>query len=131
MLSCLGDSVPADFPEIPTQSSLCGFLRRRAGLEAIEGFEVQGEQFVSCQGSVAHGSFLVLCISAAVIAAFFLSQLPRVGLEGRKGTPEESIVDYVGFAVLALHNPVALRHVAKSRVGGNSFGVFALGGVYE
>jgi hypothetical protein len=42
---------------------------------------------------------------------------------------KERIVDHVGFAVLALDNPVALRHVAETNVGGNRFGLFALRGI--
>jgi hypothetical protein len=42
---------------------------------------------------------------------------------------EKRIVDHVGFAVLALHNPVAFGHVAETKVGGNRFGLFALRGV--
>jgi hypothetical protein len=44
---------------------------------------------------------------------------------------EKSIVHYIGFTIPALHNPVALRHVAETGVGGSRFGVFALRGVYE
>jgi hypothetical protein len=44
---------------------------------------------------------------------------------------KERIVDHVGFAVLALHDPVALRHVAETNVGGNRFGLFALRGIND
>src|SRR5580704_492193 len=69
--------------------------------------------------------------SAAVITAFFVFELPRVALQGHKGSLKESVVDYVGFTVLALHNPVAFRHVAEAGIGRNRFGGFALGGVYQ
>jgi hypothetical protein len=44
---------------------------------------------------------------------------------------EERVVDHVGFAVLALHNPVAFRHVAETNVGRNRFGLFALRGIND
>jgi hypothetical protein len=65
------------------------------------------------------------------MTAFFLLQLPRESLQRRKGALEERIVDHVGFAVLALHNPVAFRHVAEANVGGNRFGLFALRGIND
>jgi len=68
--------------------------------------------------------------SAAVMASFFVL-FPWIGLEGGKGALEECVVDYVGFAVLAFYNPVAFGNVAESDVGGDGFGLFALGGVYE
>jgi len=42
---------------------------------------------------------------------------------------EKRIVDHVGFAILAFHNPVAFRHVAETNVGSNRFGLFALRGI--
>jgi hypothetical protein len=42
---------------------------------------------------------------------------------------EKRVVDHVGFAVLALHNPVAFGHIAETNVGGNRFGLFALRGI--
>src|SRR5580704_17114933 len=65
------------------------------------------------------------------MAAFFRLRLPGVSLQGCEGTLEESIVDHVSFAVLAVYNPVAFRHAAEAGVGGNGFGVFALSGIYE
>jgi hypothetical protein len=65
------------------------------------------------------------------MAAFFVFQPPGVGLEGCKGALKESIVHYVGFAVFALHNPVAFRHVAEADVGSNRFCVFTLARVYQ
>jgi hypothetical protein len=57
----MATSVPADPSKIPTQAPLSRFWRRRgARPQTIEGFEVQGEQFVSYQGSIAHGRFLLL-----------------------------------------------------------------------
>jgi hypothetical protein len=44
---------------------------------------------------------------------------------------EKRIVDHVGFAVLAFHNPVAFRHVAETNVGGDCSGLFALRGVND
>jgi hypothetical protein len=52
-------------------------------------------------------------------------------LQGRKSPLEKSVVDYIGFAVLALHDPVAFGHIAETRVGGNRFALFALRGVYD
>jgi hypothetical protein len=65
------------------------------------------------------------------MAAFFRLRHPGISLQGCKGTLEESIVDHIRFAVLALYNPVAFRHAPEADVGGNGFGVFALCGIYE
>jgi hypothetical protein len=65
------------------------------------------------------------------MAAFFRLRLTGVSLQASKGTLEESIVDHIGFAVLAVYNPVAFRHSAEAGVGGNGFGVFALCGIYK
>src|SRR5579859_2277984 len=65
------------------------------------------------------------------MTAFFPLQLPRITLERREGALEKGIVDHVGLAVLALHNPVAFRHVAKTKVGSNRFGLFALRGIND
>src|SRR5580658_119666 len=65
------------------------------------------------------------------MAAFFRLRLPGGSLQGCKGTLEESIVDHISFAVLAVYDPVAFRHAAEAGVGGNGFGVFTLSGVYE
>src|ERR1700730_559018 len=65
------------------------------------------------------------------MTAFFPLQLPRIGLQRSEGSLEKRIVDHVGFAVLALHNPVAFRHVAETYVGSNGFGLFALRGVND
>jgi hypothetical protein len=65
------------------------------------------------------------------MAAFFRLRLPGVRLQACKRTLEESIVDHVGFAVLAVYNPVAFRHAAEAGVVGNGFGVFALCGIYK
>jgi len=63
------------------------------------------------------------------MAAFYRLRLPGVRLQGCKRTLEESIVDHVGFAVLAVYNPVAFRHFSEAGVGGNGFGVVALCGI--
>ena len=65
------------------------------------------------------------------MTSLFSLQLPRVGLQGRKSPLEKSVVDYIGLAVLALHDPVAFGHIAETRVGGNRFALFALRGVYD
>jgi len=44
---------------------------------------------------------------------------------------EKSVVDYIGFTILALHNPVAFGNVAESGVGSDGFSLFTLGGVHE
>jgi len=65
------------------------------------------------------------------MAALFRLRRPEISLQGCKGTLEESIVDHIGFAVLAVYNPVAFRHAAEAGVGRNGSGVFALCGIYE
>jgi hypothetical protein len=57
------------------------------------------------------------------MAAFFRLRFPGVSLQRREGTLEESIVYHISFAVLAVDNPVALRHAAEASFGGNGFGV--------
>jgi hypothetical protein len=69
--------------------------------------------------------------SAAVVAAFFVFWRPGVGLEGSKGALKESVVEYVDFAILTLHNPVAFGNDAESGVGSDGFSLFTLGGVHE
>src|ERR1700722_2871527 len=65
------------------------------------------------------------------MTAFFPLQLLRVGLQRSEGSLEKCIVDHVCFAVLALHNPVAFRHVAETSVGSNGLGLFALRGIND
>ena len=70
---------------------------------------------------------ILLHRSAAAMAAFFLFQLLRVGLEGCKRAMEKAS-SYIGFTILALYNSVRTSTRCRNCVGG---GVFALRGVHE
>ena len=59
------------------------------------------------------------------MTAFFRLRFAGASRQGREGTLEESIVHHISFAVLAVDNPVALRHAAEAGIGGNGFGVLA------
>jgi hypothetical protein len=65
------------------------------------------------------------------MVALFRLRLQGRSLQGCEGTLEESIVDYIDFAVLAGYDPVAFRHAAEAGVGGNGFRMYALPGIYE
>jgi hypothetical protein len=44
---------------------------------------------------------------------------------------EKGIVHYIGFPVLAIHNPVALRGVARTGLGRDRLRSIALGRIYD
>jgi hypothetical protein len=65
------------------------------------------------------------------VTTLFAIELSAVGLKRGKRTMEKSIVHYIGFPVLTIHNPVALQGVAGTGLGNDRLRSIALGRIYD